>query len=67
MPQKNDEASELEHTEEIGFVIFPAADKSAEVMEPGEKAFDFPAATVTTQFAAVLGILPAAIELVRCN
>jgi len=55
----------MEHAEEIGFVIFPAADQSAEVVQPGKEAFDFPAATVAAQFAAVLGAFPATIELVR--
>jgi hypothetical protein len=67
MPQKNNEAAELEHAEEIGFVIFPAADESAEVVEPSEQALDFPSAAVATQFATVLGMFPAAIELVRCD
>jgi hypothetical protein len=31
MPQEDNEAAELEHTEEIVFVIFPAADKAAEI------------------------------------
>jgi len=65
MPHEDNEAAELEHAEEIGFVIFPAADQSAKVVQPGKEAFDFPAAAVTAQFATVLGTLPAAIELVR--
>ncbi len=64
MPQQDDEAAELKHAEEIGFLIFPAADESAEVVKPSEESLDFPAAAVTTQFATVLGILPAAIVLV---
>src|SRR5260370_4972646 len=64
MPQEDHEATELEHAEEIGFVIFPAADQAAEVMKPGEKAFDFPATAVPAQLAAVLGALAVAIVLV---
>lgn len=64
MPQKDNEAAEVQHAQEVGFVIFPAADQSAKVMKPGEKTFDFPAAAVTAQFATVLSALPAAIELV---
>ena len=64
MPQEDDEAAELQHAEEVGFVIFPAADKSAEVVQPSEEALDFPAAAVTTQFPTVLGALPATIVLV---
>jgi hypothetical protein len=63
MPQEEYEATELQHAEEIGFVIFPAADESAEVVKPSEEALDFPAAAVATQFPAVLGALPAAIVL----
>src|ERR1700730_6240224 len=65
MPQQDDKAAELEHAEEIGFVIFPAANKSAEIVEPGKEALDFPAPTVATQFAAVLGALATAVVLVR--
>jgi hypothetical protein len=67
MPQENDEAAELEHAEKVGLVIFPAIDESAEVMEPGEEAFDFPAAAVAAQFAAVLSALATPIVLVRRN
>ena len=65
MSGEDNEAAELKHTEEVGFLMFPAADQSAEIVKPSEEALDFPAAAVTTQFAAVLGILPAAIVLVR--
>ena len=64
MPQQDDEAAELKHAEEIGFLMFPAADESTEVVKPSEEALNFPAAAVTTQFATVLGVLPAAIVLV---
>src|SRR5260370_39286705 len=64
MPQEDNEAAELEHAEEIGFVIFPAADEPAEIVEPGKEALDFPAPAVTAQFAAVLGTLAAAGVLV---
>jgi len=65
MPQQDDEAAELEHAEEVGFVILPPVHESSEVVEPGEEALDFPAAAVATQFAAVLSVLAAAIVLVR--
>src|ERR1035437_10190494 len=64
MPQEDNEAAELEHAEEIGFVIFPASDKSAEIVEPGKEALDFSAPTVATQFAAVLGTLATTVVLV---
>ena len=37
----------MEHAEEASLVIFPTCDETAEVVKPGEKAFDFPAAAVT--------------------
>jgi hypothetical protein len=64
MPQEDNETAELEHAEEIALVIFPAADESAEIVEPGKEALDFPAPTVAPQFAAVLGALAAAVVLV---
>src|SRR5208282_1836030 len=67
MPQQDNEAAELEHAEEIGFVIFPAGDQSAEIVEPRKETLDFPAPTVATQFAAVLGALATAIVLVGCD
>src|SRR6266436_3408453 len=67
MPQEDDEAAELEHTEEVGLMIFPTADEAAEVVEPSEEALDFPAAAVTTKFTAVLGALAAAVVLVGCD
>jgi hypothetical protein len=48
-------------------MVFPARHQAAEVVQPGEEAFDLPAATVTTQFATVLGVLPAAVILVGRN
>src|SRR2546425_9083571 len=59
MPQEDDEAAELEHPEEVGFVELPASYEPTEVMQPSEKAFDFPATTVTAQLATVLGQIQA--------
>jgi|SRR5215467_2583628 len=64
MPQKDDEAAKLKHAEEIRFMIFPTADESAEVVEPGEEPLDSPAAAVTAQFAAILSVLAATDVLV---
>ena len=55
----------MEPAEEVGFVIFPAADQSAKVVKPSEEALDFPAAAVTAQFAAILSVLAAAIVFVE--
>ena len=64
MSREDNEAAELKHAEEVGFLMFPAADESAKVVKPSEEALDFPAAAVTAQFATVLGVFPAAIVLV---
>jgi hypothetical protein len=54
MPRQDCEAAEQEHTEEIDFLMFPAADQSAEV-----------SAAVAAQFATILSVFAAAIVLVR--
>src|SRR5258707_14047727 len=54
MPQEDDGASELNHPEEIFWVVFPANDGATKIMEPGEQALDFPATPVAAQNAAVL-------------
>src|ERR1035438_489772 len=66
MSRENNEAAELKHAEEVGFLMFPAADQSAEVVKPSEEAFDFPATAVTAQFTTVLGVLSAAISRLAC-
>jgi hypothetical protein len=65
MPQKDGEATKLKHAEEIGFMIFPAANQSAEIVEPGEEPLDSPAAAVPAQFAATLSVFAAANVLDR--
>jgi hypothetical protein len=55
MPKQDLRAGELEKAQEIADVIFPAGDQSARVVEPGEEAFNLPAATVPAQGPAVLG------------
>lgn len=42
MPPGDDETAEQERAEELDFLMFPAADQSAEGMEPSEEALDFP-------------------------
>src|SRR5258707_161256 len=54
MPQEDDGASELNHPEEIFWVVFPANDGATKIMEPGEQALDFPATPVAEQNGAVL-------------
>jgi len=57
----------LEHAEEVGFAIFPAGHEADEILEPSRKRLDPPPTAVTAQFAAVLSVLSAAIELVRSD
>jgi hypothetical protein len=41
-------------TEEVGVIVFPTNDETAEVMQPSEEPFDLPAAAVAAQFASIL-------------
>src|SRR5580698_11537185 len=54
MPQEDDGAGELDHPEEIVWVVFPANDHAAEIMKPCEQTFHFPATPVATQSTPVL-------------
>ena len=65
MPQKDDSACKLNHPEEILWVVLPASDDTTIIMEPSKQAFDFPAATVAAQRAAVLGDWPAPVPAMR--
>ena len=65
MPQEDDGASELDHPEEIFWVVFPADDGTTKVMKPGEQTLDFPATPVAAQNTAVLRRRCDAHEFVR--
>src|SRR5882672_12452036 len=54
MSQEDNSASELNHPEEILWVVFPANDSATKVMKPSEESLDLPAAAVTTQAATIL-------------
>src|SRR5271163_3961671 len=54
MPQEDEGASELDHPEEIFWVVFPANDRATKVMKPGEQALHFPATPVAAQNTPVL-------------
>lgn len=64
MPQKDHGRRQMDHSEEVVRVPFPASDDAAVIMEPGEEAFDFPATAKATQHAAILCRRPSAIDLV---
>ena len=48
-------AGELHKPEEMGGVVFPADQYAPLPSEPGEEAFDQPAASIATELAAILG------------
>ena len=55
MPQEDHGGSEVNHPEEVVWVMFPASDDATRVVKPSKQAFDLPAAAVATQRPAVLG------------
>jgi len=65
MPQEDNGASELNHPEEILWVVFPASDRATKIMQPSKQSFDFPTATVATQSATILSRGPDAYNFVR--
>jgi hypothetical protein len=44
MSQEDHEGSELDHSEEVGRVVFPANDNATGVLQPSKQALDFPPA-----------------------
>ncbi len=65
MPQEDNSTSELNHPEEILWVVFPANDDATKVMKPREQTLDLPATTVTAQAATVLSCRGHAHKFVR--
>src|SRR5579863_10084587 len=65
MPQEDDSASELNHPEEILWVVFPANDDATKVMKPSEQALDLPTAAIPTQATPVLSCGSHAHKFVR--
>lgn len=54
MPKQNDGACEMQEAGEIGRMALIAGDQTSGVLEPREETFDFPAAPVSAERAAVL-------------
>src|SRR5271154_6690700 len=54
MPQEDYSACQLNHPEEILWVVLPANDDATVIMEPSKETLDFPATTVAPQHAAIL-------------
>src|ERR1700675_678967 len=65
MPQEDYGTCELNHPEEILWVVLPASDDTTIIMEPSKQSLDFPTTTVPAQSAAVLGDGPTPVPAVR--
>jgi hypothetical protein len=55
LTQQNDDTAEVNQAQEIDCVALVAHDQAAEVLQPGEEAFDLPAAAIAPEWAAILG------------
>ena len=67
MSQEDHGASEVNHPEEILWVVFPANDDATIVMEPSEPPFDLPPTPVAPKDTAILRWFSAARGMVWCN
>src|SRR3974390_1473007 len=67
MPEEDHSASELNHPEEILWVVFPAKGDATKVMKPSEQTLNLPTAAVTTQAATVLSCGGHTHKFVRCD
>jgi len=56
MPHEDDDAGEAKRGHEVRDVVIPPGRDSSEGLQPGEKAFNFPAAAVTTQRPPILAL-----------
>src|ERR1700683_5838423 len=65
MPQEDHGTCELNHAEEILWVILPANNDATIVMEPSKQTCNFPATTVAAQGATVLGDGSTSVPAVR--
>src|SRR5208283_4258290 len=54
MSEKDKGTAKLEESEEVFGVAFPSGDQTAEVMQPGEEAFHFPALAVAAHPSLVI-------------
>lgn len=54
MPKENHRACEVQKAGEIGGTSLIPRDESPRVLQPGKKPFDFPAAFISAQRAAIL-------------
>jgi hypothetical protein len=54
MPEQDPSTGEVQHSDEVVDVTFPAGDQPPIVVQPGEETFSLPAATGAPKAAAVL-------------
>lgn len=55
LPEQDEQASELDEAEKVLRVELPADQQASTPLDPGEEAFDQPAASIPAKLAAVLG------------
>jgi hypothetical protein len=65
MPQQDQRASELNHTQKVLGIAFPAAGNAAIVLQPGERPLDLPAPKVAPEWPPILGWSPSAAAEIR--
>ena len=67
LPEQDNEASELNESEEVLGVVFPTDEETALPLDPGEEALDEPAPRVTAEPSSILRERLSAIGAMRCN
>jgi hypothetical protein len=67
MRHADEEATELKHTQEVGFPVFPAGHLAAEDVERSNEPLNSPKTAVAPQPPTLLDVFPATIALVRCD
>ena len=67
MSEQNEDASELDKSEEVLLVPFVSDDDPAVVLEPSEKPFDLPASFVSAQGSSVLCLCSLSVAPVRSD
>ena len=47
-PKEDEDTSQVEHAEEVAFLVFPANDETTKIVKPCEQPFYLPAAAVAS-------------------
>jgi hypothetical protein len=66
MPQQNQAAGKLKHSEKVFSVTLIPHDQASKILQPGKESFDFPAPAVSPQTTFVL-CLDSSVAAVRGN